>query len=221
MNARHDARHEARLAEAVAARSAEAIADLLRDCETCREDWRGFESLGRALDGVGEEFRLDRAAEPAPGDREEVLRAIRLARGERDPSASASRRRAPRWGAWLAVAAALVVAWVAYQRFGAPSEEPEIVLGAPLEAVAPRGRVADFAEFRGRGARPAGGFYRISVFAPGSDVPLVVSPPLDAPEWRPTADELASLPGSIEWRLESFIAGGESRVSAKAGATRP
>ncbi|MCK6448321.1 MAG: hypothetical protein L6Q99_18185 [Planctomycetes bacterium] len=225
MNARHDARHEARLAEAVAARSPAAIADLLRDCATCRDDWYGLEALGKALDDVGEELRLDRPAVPAAGsgadDRDEVLRAIRRARGERVTDARSSLRRAPRWGWWLAAAAALVLAFVAYQRFGEPGEEPEIVLGAPLETVAPRGRVTDFAEFQGRGVRPAGGFFRISVFAPGAATPLLVSPPLDTPQWRPTAEELASLPATIEWRLESFVAGGESRVSPRAAATRP
>lgn len=225
MSARHDVRHEARLAEAVAARSSAAISDLLRDCATCRHDWRGLEELGQALDGVGEELRLDRAAFPPaasrPGDRDEVLRAIRRARGEREVHAPPSQRRAPRWGWWLAAAAALVLAAVAYQRFGASSEEPEIVLGAPLETIAPRGRVANFDEFEGRGPRPAGGFFRISVFAPGVATPLLVSPPLDTPRWRPTAEELARLPATIEWRLESFVAGGESRVSPRAAATRP
>lgn len=216
MSRLHGSEHDARLAEALARRDASGIEALLASCGECREQWESLKALGRDLDRAGREFELDRTTPTEPGPPGEVLAAIRLARGD----ARAAKRRPMTLVWWVtALAAALVLIFWFRGRAGA-GDEQELVMGVGLEALAPRGLVESFAQFEGKGDRPSGGFFRISVFAPGSSEALVVSPSLDAPRWQPTAEELARLPTRIEWRLESFVAGGESRVSPRAEAER-
>lgn len=80
-----------------------------------------------------------------------------------------------------------------------------------IECFAPKGQVARFSEFRARGAKPPGGWFRFECFD--------ASQPADAPAvlvgdhrletvWTPTQAELLALPEHVRWRISAISADG-------------
>lgn len=78
-----------------------------------------------------------------------------------------------------------------------------------IECFAPKGVVARIAEFRGRGAKPAGGWFRFEVFdatkAPDAPAVLVGDHRLET-VWTPTQAELLLVPEHVRWRLSAVSA---------------
>lgn len=115
----------------------------------------------------------------------------------------------PQPWAWLALAAVLLVgaAWTLWPTGPGPADANSM-LDLRLGELRPQGTVANFDVFRWHLAAPAQGSYVVRVHpADGSQQePLVVS--VTAPEWHPTAQQLANLPARILWEVEVLDAAG-------------
>jgi hypothetical protein len=82
--------------------------------------------------------------------------------------------------------------------------------------LAPRDTVERFEEFRWRGQRPAGGWYVVTVRAPGAapgDPPLARSAQIDESRWAPVEEAARRLPQEIEWQVRLYDPEGEVTAS--------
>ena len=203
------------------------IAELLRSCETCRNELSDLRELVSHLDRAAarekETLRAAKALEAAPGAElvEPVLRDLlpedaRPAQVRPAIAGVAPRlRRGPVLAGALA-AAALVLAALQLPGLLAPAGEPpareELMMGAAIEVLEPRAPRESLVSFRWRPALTPGGWYVVRVWAANEDngvLPRVTSPQLRDPEWTPEPDDLERIPQRFRWVVTSYTVGEE------------
>ncbi|MBL8840929.1 MAG: hypothetical protein JNL90_05290 [Planctomycetes bacterium] len=223
----------------------------LEGCAACRErvlELRGVVD-GLSLSPAEHAELLASAAGPVAGEEEALdrfrrtLAAGRVAApplpeenraGERpssDRAATAMRRLPARRAPLLALAASLLVAlslvaWWVLHRDPIPAEVPVIELDAKAFAeAAPSGaQAARVDRFAWRESGVPSRAWQVEILAGASDdrdAPLLVSPRLIEPEWRPSAADAAALPTSFRWRIVAEDSRGERRRSAAVAVTQP
>ena len=160
-------------------------------------------ALAELLEDVGrderEALRALRDEGVAPEGRAELaLRAHVLG------DARAATPRASRWRILSGLAAAGIVALVAFVAWAALRDgtEPEDVwLGNGTRGAFPVGEVEDFGRFRWEEALPPSGWFQVVVRDEAS-VEVGRSPKLTTDVWEPDAAERAGWPDRIRWTLE-------------------
>jgi hypothetical protein len=204
----HPREHEDLLAALLAGERGPAepeVAQRLRECATCREQWTRLRTTAAQLERAGTERRtalaeLERVG-PAPGEERLLATLERLAAGE-------PRARGRRSLAWLAAAAVLVaLAWIARGFLGGGDGRDPAWLGeGALQIVAPEGE---------------GSFERFSWTYTGSDADsftlrifelkdgargkrLLIRERLKETTWVPEAEEQEKLPARIFWEVEAL-----------------
>lgn len=219
-HAAHLREHEDRLAAVVAG---DASPDVLAECAQCRARWSELASVVAVLEAdaaVERAVIADARAHSAVRGEDEALAALRARMGGA-PQRTA--RRSPAFAILASLAAVLAVAWTAWMVARPKEHAPDVTLGgSALECLKPRERVDAYGEFRWSGALPPGGWYDIAVYAaedaPGS-LPRASATQLEDARWTPTNDEIAKLPASIRWIVQSRDATGAPAARCEASAS--
>lgn len=144
----------------------------------------------------------------AEGEARRVLAGVRrLASREPTPARTPLRRLNPAWIA-LAAAALVALAWGWWARSNTP--EPEIKLGTEssqaLAIGSPVLGVHAYGPFVWTGLRSRGDFFEVRVYdatVPGAE-PILESGTVLEFTWDPGAEVLSSLPAKIQWTLTRF-----------------
>ncbi|MBI5365078.1 MAG: hypothetical protein HZA53_18015 [Planctomycetes bacterium] len=113
------------------------------------------------------------------------------------------------WRVLVGGGALLVIAFIVFTLVHDPRADAERPGPYALDCTSPKGAVARYGEFRARGAKPAGGWFRFEVFdaAKPEDAPAVLTGDRKAePVWTPTQPELLALPERIRWRVSAVSA---------------
>lgn len=119
-----------------------------------------------------------------------------------------------RWFAPILGGAALVFAFVLYSVLHHSSTKTHARGPFALECREPVDDVAQWVDFRARGAKPSNGWYRFEVrdaSAPVDSKPLLVHDKSGETKWTPTQAELERLPAKIRWRVAAIDAEGIER----------
>jgi hypothetical protein len=221
----HPREHEELLADLLSGerRPAEAeVAERLRECSACREQWARLRDtaahVGRA--GAAQRAALAELEAGGPAADEELVRAAlgRLA-GEAAPAPRPRRRVL----AWLAAAAVLAVGlWLARGFLARPDERVWLGDGA-FRGLAPSGEVASFERFSWEYTGPAADSFTLRVFALADGergARILVKERLKETNWTPTAQERETLPGRILWEVDALDEFRSVLSSASARASR-
>ncbi|MBK7875852.1 MAG: hypothetical protein IPJ77_08880 [Planctomycetes bacterium] len=141
------------------------------------------------------------------------------------PSPSSSERPAgPRtWRVLLAVAGLATIAFIVFSVLRDPRAAEARPGPFGVECFAPKGTVARFGEFRARGAKPPGGWFRFECFdatKPADAPPVLVNDHRLETNWTPTQAELLTLPERVRWRISAVSADGVVLDSKECEATR-
>lgn len=116
------------------------------------------------------------------------------------------------WRILVVGAALAVIAYIVFSLVHDPRAAAERPGPFAIECTAPKGAVTRFTEFRARGAKPPGGWFRFEVFdaSKPESSPAVLSGDHKAESvWIPTQPELLALPDRIRWRVSAVSADDE------------
>lgn len=141
------------------------------------------------------------------------------------PSSSSTERSAgPRtWRIFVALAAFATIGFIVFSVLRDPRTAEARPGPFAIECFAPKGTVARFGEFRARGAKPPGGWFRFECFdaTQPTDAPAVlVNDHRLETVWTPTQAELLTLPEHVRWRISAVSADGKVLDSKECEATR-
>ena len=124
-----------------------------------------------------------------------------------EPPRPDERSAGPRtWRALVALGALLVIAYIVFSLVHDPRAETERPGPFAIECSSPKGQVARFGEFRARGAKPPGGWFRFEVFdatQPADAPPVLVGDQRGETVWTPKQEQLLALPERIRWRVSA------------------
>ncbi|HKE01709.1 MAG TPA: hypothetical protein VKE69_11910 [Planctomycetota bacterium] len=216
---RHSAEHDAILRRVVVGEADEQAADvrsLVARCDECKTALAEMLSTVALLDTAAGEVR--ELIHPAGGDAAPLEHA-RIEAAVRGLAAPAGPRRR---GVWISVAAVALLAVGARLFWNGSTVEDapgvDVPLGASIECEAPRGGVADAAEFRWHFPLPDGAHFEVVVHddADPAREPVARSPRLRESRWAPGPIQL---PRTIRWEVTArdpagrLLARGEARAS--------
>lgn len=241
MSDEHLEEHEALVMHWITGAAASEDAQLkvrLERCPTCRQrllELRGLVA-GLSLAADEQEELLAAATDAVPGEEEALERWRRTLAANRTGSAAIGATARPRLSRVLArppllgLAASLLLAlslgaWWVVRAWRPVDELPVIELDASAFADAtPHGAQATRVErFAWRESGIPSRAWQVEILAEAADdaTPLLVSPRLIEPEWRPSAAEVAQLPARFRWRIVAEDSRGERRSSSAVAVTQP
>ena len=237
----HDATHEALLEKVLCGaldRESPEVRMQIEECEACREKLSGLDRAAAFVDTAGSESlaarmeeELAEASELSTALRETAADAMRRTIATEpfvDGGSAAAPRRRSRWLGVAAVAAAVLVAFLAQRSLTVRPEPPVSDDGSKplmldtggLELLAPIGEVEAYAEFQWSFDGSPDGFYELRIWEasrPTGSQPDFEKLEIDGNTWTPTEDDLRSIPSSMRWEVRAFD--GAATLVGRAGGT--
>jgi hypothetical protein len=206
------------------------VEQLIQDCSICREELSRWQQLADSLEDYSAEMHQVRSLREEP-DEPRVRDHLRTlgAPGQPDVVTRASSRRW--WLQWLAAAAVLLLLfwWGSRPAAETAPDVPRFLGTEARRCLGPVGPVLAYEEFRWQGERPAGGWFELEILAVSAEPGAaevdhrefsIHVPRLTEPVWRPTAEQLPSLPSAIFWKVTWYDASGQPCGQAQAEAER-